>query len=87
MIHPDDLLAMNLVGTAPKILILTKRSVDGEQWYTISCLRETSIWIRTEHSEQENKLWFYNIDAKWRINFNIFDVHEKFYSILALRWS
>lgn len=71
----------------PNIQVLNKSLVDGEPWYTVSCLRETSIWIRNEHSSQENKLWFQNIDEKWHINFNVFDVHEKFYAMLLLRWA
>jgi hypothetical protein len=86
MIHPNDPLAKDLFEKEPNILMLAKSSVDGEQWYTISCLRDVSMWIHNEHSEQENKLWFENTDSRWRRNFNVFDVHEKFYSILALRW-
>ncbi len=86
MIHPNDPLAMGLFEKEPNIRVLDTSLVDGEYWYTVSCLRETSIWIRTEHGGQENKLWFQNIDEKWHINFNVFDVHEKFYSMLILRW-
>lgn len=87
MIHPNDPLAVNMFEKGPNIQVLSKSLVDGEQWYTVSCLRETSVWIRTEHGEQENKMWFHNIDDRWRINFNVFDVHEKFYTMLLLKWS
>lgn len=71
----------------PNIRVLDTSLVDGEYWYTVGCLRETSIWIHNEHSGQENKLWFQTIDEKWHINFNVFDVHEKFYTMLILRWA
>ncbi len=71
----------------PPIKVLNKAIVDGEQWYTISCLRDTSIWIRENYADQEDKTWFQNIDDKWQINFNVFDVHEKLYTLLVLRWA
>ena len=86
MIHPNDPLAKGLFSKEPHVRLLTKALVDGAQWYTVSCLRETSVWIRTEYSEQETKLWFHNIDDNWRINFNVFDVNEQFYAIVMLRW-
>ena len=87
MIHPNDPLAVNMFEKEPNIRVLNKSMVDGEQWYTISCLRPVSMWIRTEQGEQENKLWFENIDDRWQVNFNAFDVHEKFYAMMLLKWS
>jgi hypothetical protein len=69
----------------PNVKILAKSTVDGEQWYTVSCLRDTSKWLRETYREQEDKLWFQNIDSQWHINFNVFDVHETIYTMLALR--
>lgn len=71
----------------PNFKVLDDAIVDGEQWYTVSCLRETSMWIRREFAQHEDKLWFQNIDERWHINFNVFDVHERLYMLLALRWS
>jgi hypothetical protein len=71
----------------PPIKVLDTATVDGVQWYTISCLRDTSIWIRENYEDQENKTWFQNIDEKWHINFNVFDVHEELYTLLVLRWA
>jgi hypothetical protein len=73
--------------TEPHFKILSKSLVDGEQWYTVNCLRETGMWLRETYRDSEDKLWFQNIDSKWRVNFNIFDIHEKIYTTLALRWS
>ena len=77
----------NVFEKGPNIQVLSKSLVDGEPWYTISCLREASIWIRNTHSDQENKLWFENIDDNWRVNFDVFDVNEQFYALVMLRWS
>jgi len=67
--------------------VRTKAIVNNESWYTISCKKEVSIWLRTSFCEQEDKQWFQNIDEKWHINYNVFDVHEKIYILLALRWA
>ena len=75
------------MASQPPIRVLDKAMVDGEQWYTISCLRATSIWIRENYAAQEDKTWFQNIDEKWNINFNVFDVHEELYTLLVLRWA
>ena len=87
MIHPNDPLAAGLFEKGPNIQVLSTTLVDGEPWYTISCLREASVWIRDRYRDQENKLWFENIDDNWRINFNVFDVNEQFYAIIMLKWS
>ena len=67
--------------------ILTKSLVDGEQWYTIRCSKEASIWVRSTYPQHEDKLWFENIDHMWRIHTNVLDMHEKIYTLLAMRWS
>ena len=70
------------------IKILTESIVDGEQWYTVQCQYEPACWIRDEHNEQKYKLWFEDIDIHQRVNYvQVFDVHEKFYTMLSLRWA
>ena len=70
----------------PNFEILTKSMVDGGQWYTIRCRKETSIWLRSAFKDQEDRQWFQNIDQRWNINFNVFDVNETIYTMLALKW-
>lgn len=63
-----------------KFLISDQAQVDGETWYTISCNYEVSDWLRTQPTEwryEESTLSF------WQK----FDIHEKLYTMLALRWS
>ena len=57
--------------------------VDGATWYTVSCYDDTSEWLRT----QDQELWHEHINNKWgKIN-HLFDIHEKIYTMLALKFS
>jgi hypothetical protein len=58
--------------------------VDDRTWYTVSCSHEASQWLK----RQSRELWHEHIHNKWdvRIN-NMFDIDEKLYTMLALRWS
>lgn len=67
--------------------ILTKAIVDGDQWYTVRCTKEASVWFRSTYPQHEDKLWFENIDQQWQLNNNVYDMHEKMYILLAMRWS
>ncbi len=67
--------------------VLTKAVVDGDQWYTVRCTKEASVWFRTTFPQHENKMWFENIDHQWQLNKNVYDMHEKLYTLLAMRWS
>ena len=64
---------------------LSTATVDGELWHTVQCKPEVSEWIRSQSGE--NTVWFQNIDDRWMINQNVFDVHNKVYTLMALRWS
>lgn len=66
-----------------KFKIHDKAIVDGDQWYTVGCTKEVSNWMRT----QPENLWHEHIDERWRVHFNRFDIHEKIYTQLALKWS
>jgi hypothetical protein len=69
------------------IKILESSTVDGSQWYTISCLRNVSIWLRETYADEEDQTWFQNIDEKWQVNYNVFDVHEHILTAATLRWA
>lgn len=57
--------------------------VDDATWYTVSCYDDTSEWLRT----QDQELWHEHINNKWgKIN-HLFDIHEKIYTMLALKFS
>lgn len=69
--------------TPAKFSILDRAQVDGATWYTVSCVKEVSMWLR----DQSKELQYSHIDKNWTIYNNKFDIHEKLYTILALKWS
>jgi hypothetical protein len=57
--------------------------VDGEQWYTVGCSKEVREWIVTQPKE-----WFHeHIDETWHFSLSKFDMNEKLYMLLSLKWS
>ena len=69
----------------PAVRILDQAQIDGETWYTVQCKPSlVSGWLQ----EQDTKLWSRHghIDRKWYIHFNVFDVHEKLYTMMMLKW-
>jgi hypothetical protein len=80
----------HMYGTMGKEKHFRKHSeaiVDGDTWYTVGCSNEASIWFRKQFAEQEDKMWHEHIDKDWAILLNRFDMHEKLYIMLGLRWS
>ena len=67
-----------------KFRSLSKSVVDGEEWHTIQCKPEVSAWIRSQ--PDENSIWFQNISDSWMTNANVFDVHNKIYTLILLKW-
>ena len=57
--------------------------VDGAIWYTVQVNPRVGTWIR----QQNKDLWGDYIAANYYKMVDTFDVHEKLYSMLALRWS
>jgi hypothetical protein len=75
---------LNHMFTPTKFTILDQAPVDGATWYTVSCSREVSIWLR----EQSEELQKHNLSCeKWPMYSNKYDIHEKLYTVLALQWS
>ena len=67
----------------PKFEINDKAEVDGATWYTVSCSKEVSIWLL----EQSKELHYLHIDNNRYFFVTKFDIHEKLYSMMALKWS
>lgn len=61
---------------------LSEATVDGEKWYTVTGQKPVCAWIRT----QDEKLWHEHIDSTWHISFNTFDIHEKIYTMLGMKF-
>ena len=68
------------ITTPAKFTILDQAPVDGATWYTVSCATEVSIWLREQPKELHH-------EALAHGHWPQFDIHEKLYTLLALRWS
>lgn len=66
----------------PKFRVMTSAPVDGELWYTIRCTDEVAKWVRTQNKD----LWYSHIDSQWYVYNNMFDMSEKLYTLLNIRW-
>ncbi len=66
-----------------KFSIIDQAPVDGETWYTVTCIKEVSAWLR----EQPEELWHEHIDFRLMHYSNKIDIHEKLYTMMALKWS
>lgn len=55
--------------------LITNAQVDDAQWFTVKCNREVSAWVRT----QSRAMWYEHGET-------IFDVHEKIYTQIGLKW-
>lgn len=69
--------------TMPNFKILHQCQVDGDTWYTVSCRLAAAKWIRS----QDRELWHEHINGQWEVIHNTFDIHEKLYTMLALKWA
>ncbi len=69
----------------PNFEVLTTGTVDGTPWYTISCKKDVSIWIRENGAE--NSEWSDYIDDKWMYHRNKLDVSQEMLAMIKLRWS
>lgn len=63
--------------------IIDQAIVDNDQWYTVQVHPDIRSWMRLQPTE----LWHEHLDQRWYKVANTFDIHEKIYSMLAMRWS
>lgn len=66
-----------------KFKILDRDLVDGEPWVTVQIHPDIRPWMHT----QPEKMWYQHIDHNWYTVANTFDMHEKIYTMMAVRWS
>ena len=57
--------------------------VHGDWWYTVQVNPRVSPWIR----EQSEDLWYNHLTPSHYKVLDTFDIHEKLYTFLVLRWS
>jgi len=59
-------------------------TVDGEQWFVVSVEPKITPWIR----EQETTMWYEHTAGTYNYRvLDTFDVHEKLYTLMSLRWA
>jgi hypothetical protein len=63
--------------------VIDKAIVDGECWRTVQVIPRVSKWIKT----QNTNLWYEHKTANHYKVLDTFDISEKFYTMLVLRWS
>jgi|SanBayMetagenome_1026888.scaffolds.fasta_scaffold09268_3 hypothetical protein len=67
-----------------RIEIIDQALVDNEQWYVIQVEPRVVPWVR----EQNQELWYEHLTCNQRYRvLDTFDVHEKLYTMLAMRWA
>ena len=66
-----------------KFEIVVSAMVDDEQWHTVRCATEISSWVRT----MDEKEWHEHIDQRGYMHGNVFDMSERIYLMLALKFS
>ena len=63
-------------------IILDTGTVDGEQWHTVRVSTQVGTWLMRNYKDHQHKLWSFSGSY-----LNLFDIHEKLYTILAVTWS
>jgi hypothetical protein len=61
---------------------IDQAKVDDAQWFTVKCSSNVSAWIRT----QPKNMWHEHIDSNWTVYKNMFDIHERIYTMLQLKF-
>jgi hypothetical protein len=65
--------------------VLDNTQVDTSTWYTVQCSPEIAKWLYEDYKDKEDDYWYAHPSRSKRFD-NIFDIHEKIYTILALKW-
>jgi hypothetical protein len=66
----------------PDFQIYAQAQWAGATWYTVDCSSRTADWVRT----QDKELWLRCYDHAG-VDPLRFGMHEKLYTLLALKWS
>jgi len=71
----------SMMKPSPKFSIRDQAQVDGDTWYTVSCTKEVSKWLLTQPKELRSE----ELAHGWVLP--QFDIHEKLYTMMSLKWS
>ena len=61
---------------------ITHATVDDHEWHTVKCNNKTAVWVR----QQNKDMWYEHIDSNWTVYKNMFDIHERIYTMLQLKY-
>lgn len=68
----------------PTVELMESANVDDELWHTVRCQSHVGEWLR----KQDPNMWYeHNADAKFAIMRNKFDIHDKLFLMLQLKFS
>ena len=85
--HPGKSVINQMYGSMgmshPKFKIHDQAQVDGETWYTVGVNKEVCEWLHTQPAE----LFYEHPGEIWRFSLYEYDIHEKLYTLMALRWT
>ena len=73
-----------VVYPEPPFKVLSTADVDGVPWYTVSCRKEVSMWVRENGVEDQD--WYSHIDSRWMTHRNVFDMSQEMFAMTKLRW-
>ena len=79
-----DNLCKEMAMLTPPFEVLSTADVDGVPWYTVSCRKEVSIWVR--ENGEEDREWYSHIDSRWMTHRNVFDMSQEMFAMTKLRW-
>jgi hypothetical protein len=81
----DDINRLYSVYTLQTFSIVVSAVVDDDTWYTIQVWQPV-IW---EWIREQDKAWWYehSPDRNYHYGSRQYDVHEKLYALLSLKWT
>lgn len=65
--------------------IIEQQQVDKDTWYTVDVNNDVAAWIRETYEHRNDDLWYEHKSIRYR-SFSRFDIHEKIYTLLSLKW-
>lgn len=65
--------------------VLDTTTVDKSTWYSVQCSSAIAKWLHEEYKDKEDDYWYAH-PSRSKMFDNIFDIHEKIYTILSLKW-
>jgi hypothetical protein len=65
--------------------VLDTTTVDNATWYSVQCSSAIAKWLHEDYKDKEDNYWYHH-PSRSKLFDNIFDIHEKIYTILSLKW-